>query len=329
GVLARIIQEEGSEVPVTESIAIITEPGEPLPAATPRPVPRIAAEARAKRVLPISPAARRLAREHSIDYAPLAGSGPGGRIVKADIEAEIQKQRLREVPEPPGLPRVAEVIPLSGTRKTVAERLSYSHRTTVPVHLAITVDMEEVLRFRAEIQQATEVPISLTAFVTKAVATALERHSILNSALEGGRIKVHEDINVAVAIHRPEGLVAPVIRGADTLTVEEISQRISDLTGKAVQGELSVGDMTGGTFTVSNLGEVGVEFFAPVINPPQTGILGVGRISKRPLARDDTVQVRHAATLSLVFDHRVVDGVPSGKFLDEVKKLLESPDKLL
>lgn len=329
GILARIIQEEGSEVPVTESIAIVTEPGEPLPAATPRPVPGVAAEAGPKRVVPISPAARRLAREHSIDYAALVGSGPGGRIVKADVEAEIQRRRLREARMPSGLPRVAEVIPLSGTRKTIAERLSYSHRRAVPVHLAMTVDMEEVLRLRVKIQQAKEVSVSLTAFVVKATALALEKHSILNSALEGEQIKVYEDINVAVAVHRPEGLVAPVIRGADKLAVEEISQRIADLTGKAVKGRLSVGDVTGGTFTVSNLGEVGVELFAPVINPPHTGILGIGSMSKRPVATDDTVEVRNVAILSLVFDHRVVDGVPAGRFLGEVKGLLENPRSLV
>ena len=138
-----------------------------------------------------------------------------------------------------------------------------------------------------------------------------------------------EDVNVAVAVHRPEGLVAPVIRGADKLAVEEISQRIADLTVKVVKGRLSVSDVTGGTFTVSNLGEVGVELFAPVINPPHAGILAVGTISKRPVAADDTVEVRNVATLSLVFDHRVVDGVPAGRFLGEVKGLLENPRSLV
>jgi len=176
---------------------------------------------------------------------------------------------------------------------------------------------------------AISTDLSLTAFMAKAVAKALEAHAILNSTLEGDEIKIFEEINIALAINTPEGLVAPVVRDANKKTLQDISNEIHQLTEKAMQKKLDLQDLLGSTFTISNLGPYGVEIFAPVINPPQIAIIGFGATEKRPIIVNENVVVKHMATLSLVFDHRVVDGVPAAEFLREVKRLLEAPDTLV
>jgi pyruvate dehydrogenase E2 component (dihydrolipoamide acetyltransferase) len=151
---------------------------------------------------------------------------------------------------------------------------------------------------------------------------------MINSSLEGDELRVYGDINIAVAINTPDGLVAPVLPQTNTKSVPEISRSIRDLTERSMQNKLVVSDLTGGTFTVTNLGGYGVELFAPVINPPQCAILGVGRTSERPMIIEGQVRAASMTTLSLVFDHRIVDGVPAAQFLQRVKELLEDPKKL-
>jgi pyruvate dehydrogenase E2 component (dihydrolipoamide acetyltransferase) len=164
--------------------------------------------------------------------------------------------------------------------------------------------------------------------VVKAAAKGLEDHEMINSSLEGDELRLYGDINVAVAINTPDGLVAPIIPQTNTKSLSEISRYIRDLTERAMQNKLTVSDLTGGTFTVTNLGGYGVELFAPVINPPQCAILGFGRTSERPVIIEKQVQAASITTLSLVFDHRIVDGVPAAQYLQRVKELLEDPKKL-
>lgn len=188
--------------------------------------------------------------------------------------------------------------------------------------------MEAVLEHRKELQNRTGEEVSVTAYVVKAAAKALEDHALLNSSLEGDELRVYGDINVAVAIDTPDGLVAPVMPKTGKKSVLDISREIRDLTDRAMHNRLSILDLTGGTFTVTNLGGYGVDLFAPVINPPQCAILGFGRISEKPVAIGKEVRVTSMTTLSLVFDHRIVDGVPAARFLQRVKELLEDPTKL-
>ena len=351
GVLRKILYPAGSEIEVLTVVAMIGEPGEPIPPdlgivapreeVLPPPLriekPGVAVVERpVEEVAPASPLARKMAEEYGIDLTMVEGTGPGGRIVKEDVLRAVEERRaavsaapLPEVVTPTiKPPRIAKTIPFSGTRKTIAERLSHSFHTAVPVTVTMEVNMEKLLDYYEDIK-ATMGNVSLTALILKAVAKALESHAIFNSTLDGNEIKIFEDINIALAINTPDGLIAPVIRNSNKKSVAEISNVVRELTEKAMQRKLSLEELLGGTFTVTNMGPYDVEIFAPIINPPQSAILGIGRIAKRAVIMNDQIVVKPMATLSLVFDHRVTDGVPAAEFLREVKRLLEAPDLFL
>jgi len=351
GVLRKILYPAGSEIEVLTVVAMIGEPGEPIPPdlgivapreeVLPPPLriekPGVAVVERpVEEVAPASPLARKMAEEYGIDLTMVEGTGPGGRIVKEDVLRAVEERRaavsaapLPEVVTPTiKPPRIAKTIPFSGTRKTIAERLSHSFHTAVPVTVTMEVNMEKLLDYYESIK-ATMGNVSLTALILKAVAKALESHAIFNSTLDGNEIKIFEDINIALAINTPDGLIAPVIRNSNKKSVAEISNVVRELTEKAMQRKLSLEELLGGTFTVTNMGPYDVEIFAPIINPPQSAILGIGRIAKRAVIMNDQIVVKPMATLSLVFDHRVTDGVPAAEFLREVKRLLEAPDLFL
>jgi len=349
GVLRRILSQSGADVQVPAVVGFVGRPDEPLPTVpialrVPGPPPSIkeVEEARPKIVerrvegVRASPLARKLAEEHAVDLATIRGTGPDGRILKEDVLRVVEERETVTITVPPETPgelfkglRITKSIPLSGIRRTVAERLSYSFRTTVPVIITMDVDMENLIRLRESIKTATNTELSLTSFMVKAVSKALEDHMILNSALEGNEIKIFEEINISLAINTPEGLVAPVIRQANKKTVQDISNEIHQLAEKATEKRLDLANLLGGTFTISNLGPYGVGTFAPVINPPQSAIIGIGATQKRTVIIEGNIAVRHVATLSLVFDHRLVDGLPAAEFLQDVKKLLETPHTLV
>jgi len=341
GVVRRLLFEPGADIQVGQAIALVGEPNEPLPPETVEAeAPKLSMVQEATEVLRVtrvqepvaSPVARKMAREAGIDLSSIRGSGPGGRIVREDIQNAMERAKggLGPVAEPAQVRTVpvARTIRLSGKRKATAERLSYGFHTTVPVTITMETQTEAVLERRKELHNKTGEEISVTAYVVKAVAKALEDHPLLNSSLEGEELQVYGDINVAVAINTPDGLVAPVIPKTNKKSVADISREIRNLTDRAVQNKLLVSDLTGGTFTVTNLGGYGVDLFAPVINPPQCAILGYGRTSERPVVVGKEVHVVSMTTLSLVFDHRIVDGVPAAQFLQRVKGLLEDPTKL-
>lgn len=310
GILKKILAKEGEEVPVTEVIAIITAPGEEIVEEVP------------KERIKISPAARRLAREYGVDITKVKGTGPGGRIIKEDILRAIESMKR----EKEG-PIIKKIVRIEGMRKTIARRMSESHRTIPDVAIVTQVDMTKALELRERLKEKGQ-RVSITAMVVKAVAKALEEYPMLNSTVDGDKIIVYEDVNVGVAVSLPDGLVVPVIRNANKKSLLEISNEIEKLSKKAREEGLSPEDVVGGTFTVSNLGAKDVEFFVPIINPPQSAILGVGTLSKRPVVVNDRIEVRPTIYLSLVFDHRVVDGVPASEFLGKVKRNLESPAAL-
>jgi len=327
GVLRKILAEEGTDVPVAGTLGIIAAPDEELPeievaATSPAveaeeavAVPERRVEERIERRVIASPAAKRLAREHGIDLTQIRGSGPDGRIFEEDVRSLIEEVRTR--------PRVREVIPLTGIRKTAAERVSLSAQTAPQSTITMEVDMSNAAKLRER------VGVSYTDMLVKAVAKALTEHPIINSTLEREQIKIFADVNIGVAVAAKTGLIVPVIRDANGKSLTEISSTLKELVEKAKQGKLAKEDLTGGTFTITNLGMYGVDVFTPIINPPETAILGVGRVAEKPIVVDGQMVVRPVMQLSLTFDHRVVDGAPAAEFLQKVKQKLESPEALL
>jgi len=322
GVLRKILAQEGVDVPVAGTLGIITEPDEPLPKieeAAPVAPPETIEEKvsvpeemvkKARERVVASPAAKRLAREHGVDLTKVKGSGPQGRIVEADVRRYLEKTV-------PLTPRVREVIPLMGIRKTTAERVSMSARTAPHSTITMEVDMSKA----AELREKTGV--SYTDVLVKAVAKALREHPLLNSTLQDDRIKIYEDINIGVAVATEKGLVVPVIRNVDKKTLTQIASTLKELVEKARGGKLTKEDLTGGTFTITNLGMYGVEVFIPIINPPEAAILGVGKVTEKPVIENKEIRVKPTVHLSLSFDHRIVDGAPAAKFLQKIKQLLE------
>jgi pyruvate dehydrogenase E2 component (dihydrolipoamide acetyltransferase) len=336
GPLTKILASVGTDVQVAEPIAVI---GEPEPSTLPlasiektkqetsqQPSTMRALGTPSDRVI-ASPAARHLAQEYGIDLASLKGTGPGGRITREDVLAAKQNtsasqptQTISKILQP----TILKKTKLAGVRKVVAERLSFSARTVVPVTITIEADATKLMAMKEK-----QSHVGFTAFGVKAAAKALHDHNNVNATIEGDEVTVYSDVNVAVAIHTEQGLVAPVVRNANKLSLKEISSTIDDLATKANENRLTIENLTGGTFTVTNLGAYDVESFAPVINPPQCAILGLGRIAYKPFAHGSHVSARPSTLLTLVFDHRIIDGVPAAKFLRDVKRNLEEPEELL
>jgi len=322
GILRKILASEGLNVPVDQTMGIIAAVDESITeveitASIPSlvveevarvPKPEVVTET-AERVL-ASPAAKRLARELGVDLAKVRGTGPEGRIVEDDVKRFAEQAATG--------PRVREVIPLVGIRKTTAERVSLSARTAPHSAITMEVDMTNAVKLHEE------TGVSYTDMLVKAVATALREHPMLNSTLENEQIKVFEDINVGVAVATEKGLFVPVVQNADKKTLKETAATVRELIEKARQSKLAKEDLTGGTFTITNLGMYGVDVFIPIINPPETAILGVGRIAEKQVFVQNEIKMKPVMQLSLSFDHRIVDGAPAAQFLQKVKRVLES-----
>jgi len=275
-----------------------------------------------------TPAARRLARERGVDLQSLTGTGPHGRVQAGDV-AGMQPA------VPSGAARSGRAVPLVGLRRTIAERMQASFQQAP--HIALTVDadvtaLEDTRRGMNAVAAEDDTPrVSLTALLVRLTAWALERHPYLNASFQGDVIYLFEDINIGVATAIPNGLIVPVIHGANRLSVGAISREMHALTQKAHQGRLELQDVRDGTFTISNLGMFGVRQFRAVINPPESAILAVGAVVRKPVVindRDD-VAVRPILSLTLSADHRVLDGVLAADFLGELVKAIEAPGVLL
>jgi pyruvate dehydrogenase E2 component (dihydrolipoamide acetyltransferase) len=340
GTLLKIVHQEGKAVPVNAVIAVIGSVGEDispiaelggLPSPTRAPTPTERAEAVVARPaelepslgrIKISPSARRLARERGIDITKIRGTGPGGRIVSEDV--------LKSTEKPAAAPSTGEFksIQLAGHRKVIADRLSLSARTAVAVPITMEVDMTSASKLKSD-QEKAGIRISYNDLLVKAVATALEELPRMNSMLLGDELRAMEEVNVGLAVGLEDDLLVPVIKNANRLSLPEISRSASILIERARSHTLTTKEMSGGTFTISNLGMYEVDLFAPIINPPETAILGVGRMVPKPVVvGESAMEIRPMMTLTLVFDHRVVDGMLAAKFLQRVKRLLEKPDKL-
>jgi pyruvate dehydrogenase E2 component (dihydrolipoamide acetyltransferase) len=343
GTLLKVVAKEGEELPVGGLMGILGQPGEDVSAllagatASGEPSTQRVPESRepgaesrvevAARVpgerIKISPVAKKLAQEHGIDIATLTGSGPEGRIVREDVERAIAAGGAAPTAAAP------EVIPLAGIRKVIFDRMGQSWREAARVTLFADADMTEVVRLRqakgAEWERRFGIKPSYSDLIHMAVARALREEPRINCRLDGQGVRIRKEVNLAFAIDLGEGLVAAVIKNADKKSLGDLAKEAQDLAERARSGRLVPDDMADGTFTVTNLGRLGVESFTPIINPPQAGILGIGRIMEKPVVLGGDIHIRSMMTLSLVFDHRLIDGAPAAKFLAKVKELLEQP----
>ena len=310
GILRKILVQEGVDVLVNAVLAVVTAADEPYSVAETPAGEQQTVEAEGEDRVLASPAAKRFAKEHGIDLSNVKGSGPEGRIIEEDVQRLLAEKSGE-------LPKVKEVVLLRGFRKTSAERLSFSFKTAPHSTVIMEVDVSEAVKIHEKTQ------VSYTAIIAKAVAKGLTELPIINSTLEGDRIKVFEDVNIGVAVATENGLVVPVIHNADRKSLNEIDIDIKELTEKARQGKLSRQELAGGTFTITNLGMYDVDFFTPIINPPEAAILGVGRVVEKPVAANGQIVIKPTLMLSLSYDHRIVDGAPAGQFLRNVKRKIE------
>jgi pyruvate dehydrogenase E2 component (dihydrolipoamide acetyltransferase) len=342
GVLLKIAVAEG-EVPVGQTVAFIGTEGEDVPevaAAAPpqedskpsepepaQEAPQQEAAATTNGRLKASPLARRLARERGVDLRSVRGTGPEGRIVAEDVE----RAEAGGPPPPPSFAPAAvpagevERIPLSNVRKTIARRLTEAWQ--IPVfQLQTSADMTRANALVAKLRERDpDVRITVTDVLTKVCAQALMRHRQVNAEFTDDAILIHPSANVGLAVAAPQGLVVPVIRSAERLSLSEIPRIRADLVGRARENKLRAEDLEGGTFTISNLGMYAVESFTAVLNPPQAAIVAVGATEERVVPGDGGTAVRPMVTLTATFDHRAVDGAPAAAFLHTLKESLEDP----
>jgi len=222
-------------------------------------------------------------------------------------------------------PKIKEKIPVKGMRATIAKRMGLSWKESPRVAEIVLIDVSSAGKLANEKKSAN---VNFNDLLIKATALALRIHPLLNSSLINDEILIFDDINICFAVALEQGLIAPVIHSADSMTLEEIAKRRSEVVEKVKAGARSPDILTGGTFTITNLGGFGVDFFTPIINYPQCGILGVGAIKERPAIVDGSIVAKPSVYLSLVFDHRIVDGAPAAKFLNQIKEFLEKPEVL-
>src|SRR6266571_1747981 len=363
GVLRKILVPAGGKAPVGALIGVVADPkedisavlaqapavGAPVVAPVPSPAPsRGPAPAAAPLAVPpgdgrvkASPLARTMAERQNIPLAEVPGTGPGGRIVKRDIEgyaAAPPGARAAPPAHAPG-PAPAPVVPfpsvvpgqelpLSSMRKTIARRLAESKFSAPHFYVTVDVDMGAAVALREQLLNGENVKVSFNDLVLKACAKALPRFPMVNASWGGDKITTHGEVHLGGAVSIAEGLITPVVRHADRKSVLEISREVKDLAGRAREKKLRPEEFMGSTFTVSNLGMFEVSEFTAIINPPEAAILAVGSVSKVPVAVDDEVAVGHRMKLTLSSDHRVVDGALAAQFLQEVRRLLENPVSL-
>jgi len=334
GVLRRILVPEGTVVPVGRVVAFLAAPEDVLPemaplaaappAAAPPPVapPPQPAVAAAEGVR-ASPLAKRLAAERGVDLVQVPGSGPGGRITAEDVERYLAAVAAAAPEAPPAAPRPFRREPLTAIQSITAQRVADVQR--VPMATLIVEVEATALTEAKQRLAAAALDVTYTDLLIKAVALALQQHPLLNASFDGDAVKIFQVINVGLAVAVPHGLVVPSLPAADRQSLAEIAALRRDLVARARAGKLTPDELTRGTFSITNLGSYGVDHFAPILNPPEAAILGVGQVAERAVVRDGQVVPRLIMNLSLTFDHRVQDGAPAAQFLQTLRRLLENP----
>jgi pyruvate dehydrogenase E2 component (dihydrolipoamide acetyltransferase) len=363
GTLIEIVVSEGDTVPLGEVIARVGEAGEKAegrkqkaeePAAEAEseeadadaeaeaPAPRVSSNGAGERVK-ASPVARRMARERGIDLASLSGSGPGGRVVKADVEAagdggaaapapEREQEPVAAAPAAPepageaGNKGQVQVQELTRLQRTVSRRMAESKATAPDYALEVEIDMTEAVALRERLKAMTDHVPSYNDMIVRAVALALRDHPRVNGSYRDGRFELYSNINVGVAVAAQDALVVPTVFDADKKSLGEIARNVRELAQKVRDGNITPPELSGGTFTVSNLGMFGIDAFTAVINPPQAAILAIGALKKRPAVDEHgAIVARDTLFANLVSDHRILYGADGAQFLSRVRELLEEP----
>lgn len=277
----------------------------------------------------ITPLAAEMARQEGLDISTIAGTGEHGKITKEDVEEALAPSKAA----PEAHPSKARIIPFEGMRRAIADNMHASLQNAAQLTTFTEVDVTEMVRFRdilrAEFARDDSVKISYNDIIVMATARALMRHPIMNSTLVGEEILLHDTVNMGIAVALPEGLIVPKLRNAEKKTLLEIAKEVRELATKAREGALAMEEVTDGTFTISNVSMLGMDGFTPVLNPPETGILGVGRVIEKPAVFNGEIAIRHLMTLSLTFDHRIVDGAPAMTFLRDLARYLVQPMLIL
>jgi 2-oxoglutarate dehydrogenase E2 component (dihydrolipoamide succinyltransferase) len=356
GVLSKIIKGDGGTVKAGEVIATIDTEGKAsaasatVPAAAPEkaaPAPAPAAKPAAS-AAPAMPSARKLAEEKGVNTAAIAGSGRGGRVTKSDVlgaksppAPEAPAAVKPSLPQPPAPVSVEQIladrpeqrVPMSRLRARIAERLVQSQSTAAILTTFNEVNMQPVMDLRKKYQERFEkehgVRLGFMSFFVKASVHALKKYPIVNASIDGNDIVYHGYFDVGVAVGSPRGLVVPILRDADRMSFAEVEKKIADFGKRAQDGKLTIEELTGGTFSISNGGVFGSMLSTPIINPPQSAILGVHATRERPVAENGQVVIRPVNYLALSYDHRIVDGREAVLSLVAIKEALEDPARLL
>jgi 2-oxoglutarate dehydrogenase E2 component (dihydrolipoamide succinyltransferase) len=355
GVLAKIIKGDGGTVKAGEVIATLDTEGKasaaapaavqaqvkaaPAPAVAAKPAPAVAAA---------MPSARKLAEEKGIDAGSISGSGRGGRVTKADVlgttsapAPEAPAAAKPSLPQPSAPVSVEQIlgnrpeqrVPMSRLRARIAERLVQSQSTAAILTTFNEVNMQPVMELRKKYQERFEkehgVRLGFMSFFVKAAVHALKKYPIVNASIDGNDIVYHGYFDVGIAVGSPRGLVVPILRDADQMSFAEVEKKIADFGKRAQDGKLTIEELTGGTFSISNGGVFGSMLSTPIINPPQSAILGVHATRERPVAENGQVVIRPVNYLALSYDHRIVDGREAVLSLVAIKEALEDPARLL
>ena len=351
GVLLQIVSPQGEVVPVMQVIGIIGESGEAV--ATPAAQPAAAASSgaaapaakgQAKQApaattqgeVRAMPAARKTARELGVDLATVQGTGRDGIITEKDVRAA--HEAAAKAPTPAATcaqpaEDADEVIPMDGLRKLIADNMQASLQNAAQLTVFVEADVTEMVALResmlARNKKNAEYRLSFNDIIAFAVCRALKRHPVMNTTLQQDGVHMHRHVNLGVAVSLDTGLIVPNVKNADTFSLEELKAKVRDAASRARKGGLSMDEISGGTFTISNVSMLGVDGFTPILNPPETGILGVGRVVEKPGVFDGQVCVRKMMTLSLTFNHMVTDGGPAMSFLRTLADMLEQPVRML
>jgi pyruvate dehydrogenase E2 component (dihydrolipoamide acetyltransferase) len=332
GSLATILFDEGATVECGVAVAVIAETGEDVAAIAARYVKSATEAPKQSSVSPTtgnptatvanaglrrtaSPVARKLAAELGVNLDQVEGTGPGGRITREDVERAF-KSPTKQPPQGSAAAPSADRIAIRGARKVIAERMHQSLHTSAQITIAAEADVTPATEFRA--RQSREFDFSYTDMMIHSVARALMRHPRMNARLDGAEIVLNASANIGIAVALDEGLIVPVVQRAESKSLQEIAVESRAFGERARSGGLKLEDVHGGTFTITNLGMFGIDAFTPILNPGETGILGVGRIVEKPAVFNDAIAKRAMIWLSLTFDHRVVDGAPAAEFLQTV-----------
>ncbi|WP_297894432.1 dihydrolipoamide acetyltransferase family protein [uncultured Desulfovibrio sp.] len=357
GVLLQIVIPQGEVVPVMQVIGIIGESGEAVAAPAAQAAGAVSADSPAPAAsgakgqnaqastaqgeVRAMPAARKAAKELGVDLATVTGTGRDGVITEKDVRAAHEAAAKSPAPasaataQPCSAPDADadEVIPMDGLRKLIADNMQASLQNAAQLTVFVEADVTEMVALRdtmlARNKKDPEYRLSFNDIIAFAVCRALRQHPVMNTTLQADGIHMHRHVNLGIAVSLDTGLIVPNVKNADTYSLEELKAKVRDAASRARKGGLSMDEISGGTFTISNVSMLGVDGFTPILNPPETGILGVGRVVEKPGVFEGQVCVRKMMTLSLTFNHMVTDGGPAMSFLRTLADMLEQPVRML